>query len=501
MASPSAAAAAFALPVAALPGAAAARAGRGLLRQAAPPRRPLPAGVASPLHVAGASRWFSDDWSGARLRQWPIPSASGLAGTVGMSAGGGNGNGGVGGGGGGGGGGAELPPPAASGGSAAATTTAAAVPPPTVRLPTPQGAVAAEVPDDELSFLDRAAAYAADGRIPPSAAAVLVGWHSSYAAAAATSPAVAQLLGSPRAFTDHAFATLLELVRTQTATPAAFEPHHVAVRSPFDYYAFGLTFCLAMVDLQASRVLGAPALARAMRNLAAGDNVIFLANHQSEADPHAIALVLANVATGVTGAADLGARMLFMAGDRVREDSVAAPFSLGFNMLTVYSKKHIRDVPDQVDEKVRHNRVTAGVTASLFKEGGSAVWFAPSGGRDRRCGASGRVEVAAFDPAAVEMMRLTAAKSGTRSHFYPMALTTYAILPPPTTVDVGVGEARVVDYTGVGLAVGEEVDWEGVEAAMSPDQRADKKEGRRLRAAAVQEAVEAAYARLGGYEQ
>lgn len=382
---------------------------------------------------------------------------------------------------------------------AAATTTAA--PAVAVQLPCPQGAIVADVPDDGLTFVDRVAAYAAAGRIPPSAAAILVGWHSSYAAAAAISPPVAELFGSPRAFTDHTFSTLLELVRTQTATPAAFEPHHVAVRSPFDYYAFGLQFCLAMVNLQKSQVLGTPVLAQAMRHQAAGHNVIFLANHQSEADPHAIALVLSNVAAKVEGAADLGARMLFMAGDRVREDSVAAPFSLGFNMLTVYSKKHIRDVPDQVDDKVRHNRVTAGVTAGLFKEGGSAVWFAPSGGRDRRCTSSGRVEVAPFDPAAVEMMRLTAAKSGTPSHFYPMALTTYAILPPPQTVDVGVGEARIVDYTGVGLAVGEEIDWEAVEAAMTAEQVADKKEGRRLRAAAVQDAVEAAYAQLGGYEQ
>lgn len=411
----------------------------------------------------------------------------------------GNGHSGGGGGGSGGGGAVASTSSPSPGGVVAATTTAA--PSVTVQLPAPQGDIVAEVPDDGLTVIERVAAYAEAGCISTTAATILIGWHSSYAAAAAISPPVSELFGSPRAFTDHTFSTLLELVRSQTASPAAFEPHHVAVRSPFDYYAFGLQFCLAMVNLKASRVLGAPVLAQAMRHLAAGHNVIFLANHQSEADPHAIALVLSNVAAQVEGAADLGARMLFMAGDRVREDSVAAPFSLGFNMLTVYSKKHIRDVPDQVDDKVRHNRVTAGVTASLFKDGGSAVWFAPSGGRDRRCSASGRVEVAPFDPAAVEMMRLTAAKSGTPSHFYPMALTTYSILPPPQTVDVGVGEARVVDYTGVGLAIGDEIDWEAVEATMTAEQLSDKKEGRRLRAAAVQEAVEAAYTQLGGYEQ
>ena len=383
----------------------------------------------------------------------------------------------------------------------AVAATAAVAPSCAVHLPTPQGDIKAASPDDGLSFCERVAAYAAAGLIPPTAAAILVGWHSSYAVAAAASPVVSGLFGNSETFTDDTFATLLELVRQQVASPAIFEPHHVALRSPFDYYAFGLQFCLAMVDLPASRVLGRPALSRAMRYLAAGDNVIFLANHQSEADPHAIALVLANAAERVEEAADLGSRMLFMAGDRVREDSVAAPFSLGFNMLTVYSKKHIRDVPDEVDEKVRHNRVTAGVTAALFKEGGSAVWFAPSGGRDRRSANTGRVEVAPFDPAAVEMMRLTAAKSGTPSHFFPMALTTYAILPPPPTVDVGVGEARRVDYAGVGLAVGDEIDWDAVEASMTEEQRADKQEGRRLRAAAVQDAVEAAYTQLGGYEQ
>jgi len=97
--------------------------------------------------------------------------------------------------------------------------------------------------------------------------------------------------------------------------------------------------------------------------------------------------------------------------------------------------------------------------SELLAEGGRCIYVAPSGGRDR-ANADGAVEVAAFDPASVEMFYLMAGRAGRPTHFYPMALATYAFLPPPDTVRAEMGEARHITRTGIHLAVGPEVDME-----------------------------------------
>ena len=173
-------------------------------------------------------------------------------------------------------------------------------------------------------------------------------------------------------------------------------------------------------------MLGIDNLRTAQHQLSLGHNVVFLANHQSEADPYALDALLTHVA-GLPS--DFAQTLVFMAGDRVRDDPIVAPFSAGRNLLTVYSRKHLDDVPALRAKKVTHNRRTISVTQRLFAKGGCAVWFAPSGGRDRR-GVDGRISCAPFDPDAIEMMRMTARKSGTPTHFYPMALVTYNMLPP-----------------------------------------------------------------------
>jgi len=208
--------------------------------------------------------------------------------------------------------------------------------------------------------------------------------------------------------------------------------------------------------------------------------------------------------------------MIFMAGDRVREDALVVPFSLGRNLLTVYSKKHINDEPERREEKQLHNRRTIKATESLFKTGGTCVWFAPSGGRDRRSASSGRVEIAPFDADAVETMRFTALKSGTPTHFYGMALATYALLPPPETVDKSFGERRIVKHTPLALAVTPEINWETLvpqdclekietEAAAIADPTAMrsylKNAQRAARANRITEIVSTEYAGIGGYEQ
>jgi glycerol-3-phosphate O-acyltransferase len=187
-----------------------------------------------------------------------------------------------------------------------------------------------------------------------------------------------------------------------------------------------------------------------------------------------------------------------MAGDRVREDPVVAPFSVGRNLLTVYSKKHINDVPALRGEKLKHNRRTIASTVSLFKAGGATLWFAPSGGRDRRSPVSGAVEVSPFDADAVDVMRMSAKKAGTPTHFYPMSLITHDMLPPPETVGgAEVGERRTCSYTPVHMAVGEEVGWK-CDAILAASKGLDKVGRRKVRAQYIEDRVREGYAAIGG---
>jgi glycerol-3-phosphate O-acyltransferase len=84
------------------------------------------------------------------------------------------------------------------------------------------------------------------------------------------------------------FTTLLEVCTELSERPLPFEPYHERVRAPFDYYKFGLEFTTVLIDSAASTVLGQDYLRKARAQVAAGENVVFLANHQSEGDPYAI---------------------------------------------------------------------------------------------------------------------------------------------------------------------------------------------------------------------
>lgn len=345
---------------------------------------------------------------------------------------------------------------------------------------------------DGLPFEERARKYAEDGLVPEYCVNIFLDWYKSYARAVSES---AHVQTDPREYTEAMFSTLLELSRRHVENPLNFDSYHMRMREPFDYYRFGLEFARVLVDISTSRVLGQENLRKAYSQTLNGDNVIFLANHQSEGDPFAIDVLFDKL---VHLDPQFCGEMIFMAGDRVREDPVVAPFSIGRNLLTVYSKKHINDVPELRSQKLKHNRKTISVTHSLFHEGGKCVWFAPAGGRDRRSRTTGRVEISSFDPDAVDVMRITAQKSGKPCHFYPMSLLTYDLLPPPSSVGgAELGEARMNTYGPMHIAVGNEIDWTYAE----PASITDKLEKRKYRAQYVEQKVREGYAQICGDAQ
>ena len=148
--------------------------------------------------------------------------------------------------------------------------------------------------------------------------------------------------------------------------------------------------------------------------------------------------------------------MIYVAGERVITDPLAVPFSLGRNLLCIYSKRYIDHPPEQKMKKQLHNKRTMELMSELLSEGGKAIYVAPSGGRDRP-NEMGVFEVASFDPQSIEMFYLMSLRAGHPTHFYPLSLKTYPLLPPPETVQSELGESRTAKRAGIHLCFGKQI--------------------------------------------
>lgn len=244
-----------------------------------------------------------------------------------------------------------------------------------------------------------------------------------------------------------------------------FDVSHAALRGDeergeqyggVDYYQFGCDFFRSCMDLTSAavNVWGASDhLPRAVAQLTAGDNVVFFANHQSEADPQVVSACLA-----LAGHAPTAADVIYVAGHKVTTDPLAIPFSMGRNLICIHSKKHIDADPESKPLKQKQNLKAMNALLSRLKEGGACVWVAPSGGRDRRNVATGEVPMAPFDRKTIDMFRLLGNKSKVPTHYYTLAMVSYDLCPPPDTVEAGTGETRNVRYCPVGVAVGAELE-------------------------------------------
>ncbi len=250
---------------------------------------------------------------------------------------------------------------------------------------------------------------------------------------------------------EELFKTYLEKVELQVKNPYDFGPFHEKVTTPFDYYRFGVEFFRPLMDLGKSSILNIETFQQIRRQIAAKENVILFANHQTEIDPQLMSIAFENIDPV------LASEVIFVAGDRVTNDPMAIPFSMGRNLLCIYSKRHVGVPPEKKAEKLEHNQRAMRRLRRLFDEGGKCIYVAPSGGRDRP-GPDGTVEVAPFDPNSVEIFRLITKRAKQPSHFYPMALSTYDTMPPPKTIELELGEWRNAYRAGVHFSFGDEVD-------------------------------------------
>jgi glycerol-3-phosphate O-acyltransferase len=283
------------------------------------------------------------------------------------------------------------------------------------------------------------------------------------------------------------FHLFLDFVKEQIASPYSFPPYHVRVRSPVDYYAFGVEFLRPLVDMSASSVEGLAHVDEIASHLRARHNVILLANHQTEADPQAISILLERTHP------QLAEEMIFVAGERVLTDPLAIPFSMGRNLLCIYSKRYIDHPPEQKLKKQLHNKRTMELMSELLSAGGQCIYVAPSGGRDRP-NQDGVVEVAPFDPQSIEMFALMAQRAAQPTYFYPLALATYDLLPPPETIQIELGETRQTKRGGIHLAFGARLLMDRFPGGDVQDKHARRK----ARADYIWKQVHTAYVQLRG---
>lgn len=260
----------------------------------------------------------------------------------------------------------------------------------------------------------------------------------------------------------------LEQVLLECQTPSPFEPYHKAVRKPFDYYQLGLDFFRPLIIFESSTIDHPERIKEIENHLEKGENVILFANHQIEPDPQVISLMLENEHP------KLAQEIIMVAGHRVISDPLAIPFSKGRNLLCIFSKKHVENPPELKQQKLLHNQRTMHKMSELLTEGGKCIYVAPSGGRDRFDEATGKVEISPFDPASIEMFYLMAQHAKKPTHFYPLSLSTYDLLPPPKTVDRELGERRCAHSAPVHISFGKEIDMVNFPGSDTKDKKAKR---------------------------
>ncbi|KAK8587408.1 hypothetical protein V6N13_086395 [Hibiscus sabdariffa] len=284
------------------------------------------------------------------------------------------------------------------------------------------------------------------GRLPPNVAAGMEEFFRNYKNAVFQSgdPAAAEIVLSN-------MAVALDRVLLDVEDPFVFQPYHKALREPFDYYMFGQNYIRPLIDFRNSYVGNLSLFYEIEEKLKQGHNVVLISNHQTEADPAVIALLLEKTNPHISE------NLIYVAGDRVITDPLCKPFSMGRNLICVYSKKHMYDVPELADMKRKANIRSLKEMAMLLRTGSKLVWIAPSGGRDRPDPVTGEWYPAPFDSSSVDNMRRLIESSGAPGHIYPLALLCHNIMPPPSQVEKEIGERRLIGFHGTGLSVGPEI--------------------------------------------
>ncbi|KAG1658484.1 hypothetical protein FOA52_006263 [Chlamydomonas sp. UWO 241] len=261
--------------------------------------------------------------------------------------------------------------------------------------------------DTEAKFMKLLQKVVDSGKAPPKLLPLWEDFFNSYNSAIIGSTQV----GANEKLVAQVQSSICDVVLNQFVDPYTFPSFHKRLLEPYDYYAFGQRYVGSLTDFDNS-ILGHPERWAQMNAwLEAGDNVILLANHQTEADPgvfaHMLEASFPNMATDVgsparlsvfvatasrtlrasggaprllsrisfglractlsgfsklrfcspsanraSGGVLIGVRSVYVAGDRVVTDALCKPFSMGRNLFCVHSKKHMDYAPELKGEEV-----------------------------------------------------------------------------------------------------------------------------------------------------
>jgi len=275
--------------------------------------------------------------------------------------------------------------------------------------------------------------------------------------------------GADEALVASVMSAIADRAAEQFVNPYTFPSFHSRILEPYDYYEFGQRYVRHLVNFNESVLGHTEIFDKIEAQLAAGDNVVMLANHQTEADPAVWALLLEKTHPR------LASDVVYVAGDRVVMDPLCKVFSMGRNLFCVHSKKRLDDIPELKAAKQKQNRTTLIQMGKKFNEGGTLVWIAPSGGRDRP-GSNGNWLPAPFDGAAAELMRTLLAKAGPPGHLYPTAMNSWGIMPPPQELQKNLGERRLTYYSACGVSVCPELDVDAIvgNSGTTPEEKAQR---------------------------
>ncbi|XP_073311626.1 glycerol-3-phosphate acyltransferase ATS12, chloroplastic [Primulina huaijiensis] len=263
-------------------------------------------------------------------------------------------------------------------------------------------------------------------------------------------------------------AVALDRIFMDVRDPFEFAAYHEAIREPFDYYMFGQNYIRPLIDFRNSYVGNISVFSEIEKKIQQGENVILISNHQTEADPAVIALLLESTHP------HLAEDLIYVAGDRVITDPLSKPFSMGRNLLCVYSKKHMNDDPELTDMKKKANTKSLKEMAFLLRSGSKIIWIAPSGGRDRPDTVTKEWYPAPFDISAVDNMRRLVEHAGKPGHLYPLAILCHDIMPPPFKVEKEIGEKRVICFHGTGISIAHKISYHEIASAFEDSEEAKK---------------------------
>ncbi|MCH9811705.1 1-acyl-sn-glycerol-3-phosphate acyltransferase [bacterium] len=255
----------------------------------------------------------------------------------------------------------------------------------------------------------------------------------------------------------------LLMVKKELHMPTIFGTYREREKEPSDLYQFAVEALKPFVDKEESLVLGKDNIEKIVSYLQKGENVILLANHQAEADPALLGVLLEDCYP------NLIREMIAVAGARVTTDPLAVPFTRGQNVICVYSKKYFEMHKDKLQQMLTHNSRAILTLCHQLNKGGKLIYVAPSGGRDRK-DAHGKLAPAMFNPDSIETMRVVGSKAKAKTHYFPLALYTYPILPPPETIKKEIGEKRIFSHSPIHLYFGEEIEMR----APTKEERAEK---------------------------